>query len=69
MTVREFFEKNPNAATRTIWAADAHGGFGKKGWPVYGNCNDLSVVRVEWHDEAQTHATLHVWNHEWGEAK
>ena len=47
-----------------VWAADSHGGFGKKGWTVYGNCDDLTIVRI---DRRMDKLTLHLWDTDlWG---
>lgn len=48
-----------------VWAADSHGGFGKKGWPVYGNADDLTIVRMDTNMHGKK--TLHLWDTElWG---
>lgn len=47
MTLKEWKEQNPDASFTTVWAADTLGGFGKKGWGAYGNCDDCDVIRVE----------------------
>jgi hypothetical protein len=48
-----------------VWAADSRGGFGKKGWPVYGDCDDLTIVRIDTGMHGKK--TLHLWNTElWG---
>ena len=46
MTVGEWKNLNHTGYT-TEWAADTLGGFGKKGWPAYGNCDDCEVIREE----------------------
>lgn len=64
-TVGEWFDANPDASARVVWAADAKGGFGKKGWPVYGNNDDLEIVEAV----ALTNSNyeLRVWNPAWGQ--
>ena len=48
-----------------VWAADSHGGFGKKGWSVYGNADDLTIVRIDTHTNGKK--TLHLWDTDlWG---
>ena len=41
-----------------VWAADSGAGFGKKGWPVYGVCDDMRIVMIS--KEAHK-KTLHLW--------
>lgn len=67
MTVKEYFEKNPNTAATIVWAADTKGGFGKKGWSVYGRNDDLTVVKVVPKNKSWANVELHVWNNAWGE--
>ena len=48
-----------------VWAADSHGGFGKKGWSVYGDADDLTIVRID--TDHHGFKTLHLWNTDlWG---
>lgn len=48
-----------------VWAADSHGGFGKKGWSVYGNADELTIVRMDTHMGGKK--TLHLWDTDlWG---
>lgn len=47
-----------------VWAADAPGGFGRKGWDVSGDCDDLTIVRI---DTGLRKTTLHLWDTDhWG---
>ena len=64
MTVKEWKEQNPDTAFTMIWAADSLGGFGKKGWSVYGNADSCEVIRVdEPHQNGNPWSMkqLHVW--------
>lgn len=48
-----------------VWAADSHGGFGKKGWSVYGNADDLTIVRI--HTDHHGEKILELWDTDlWG---
>lgn len=66
MTYKEFKEKHPNTATTTVWAADTKGGFGKKGWSVYGNMNDLEIIKIEPLENSWADVKLYVWDTTWG---
>lgn len=41
-----------------VWAADSGAGFGRKGWTVYGDCDDMQIVQV---DRCHDGLTLHLW--------
>ena len=50
MTVKEWREKNPDTTFTMVWAADTHGGFGRKGDSVYGSrevTGRLEIVNIE----------------------
>ena len=47
MTLREFKEKHPEADIITVWGEDTKGGFGKKGWTAYGDCNHCEIMSIE----------------------
>jgi len=42
-----------------VWAADSGAGFGKKGWTVYGDCDDMRIVQIDTHQNGEK--TLHLW--------
>lgn len=48
-----------------VWAADTPGGFGRKGWGVYGECDDLTIVQID--TGLHGKKTLHLWDTDhWG---
>ena len=46
-TLGEFLKNNNIDTYTAVWAEDTKGGFGKKGWSAYGNCNDCLVAYVD----------------------
>lgn len=47
-----------------VWAADSLGGFGKAGWTVYGNADDLRIVKIVSNGSKKV---LHLWDDSWGD--
>lgn len=47
-----------------VWAADSLGGFGKAGWTVYGNADDLRIVKIVSNGGKKV---LHLWDDSWGD--
>ena len=47
MKVKEWKDLHPGQGFMTRWAADTLGGFGKKGWSAYGNCDNCDIIREE----------------------
>lgn len=41
-----------------VWAADSGAGFGEKGWTVYGDCDNMRIVKIT---KSGHKKTLHLW--------
>lgn len=54
MTFGEFKKMAKDARFVLYAYEDIKGGFGKKGWPLYGNCDDLVVKEFEVHTHGYT---------------
>lgn len=74
MTVREFMDqweaKHGETGYYAHWAADTHGGFGKKAWSAYGDIGCCEVIAVvlwkRWDDASVMMPDLQVWMPIWG---
>lgn len=64
-TVREWFEEHPDQSCTIVWAADAPGGFGKKGHTVYGDKSGCFIVRED-ATPGNGLPRLHVWCESFG---
>lgn len=69
MTVKEWREQNPDAGYTMVWAADTLGGFGRKGWSVYGSrevTGELEIIEIETRrltfPKPHDFPVLHVWS-------
>lgn len=60
MTFGELKKKYPGFAFTRIAGEDIKGGFGRKGWSLYGNCDDMSVRSYAINNEV-VYATLGNW--------
>ena len=69
MTVQEWREQNPDTSYTMVWASDTLGGFGRKGWSVYGSrevTGRMEVVKIEMerlkYPEPHDFPVLHVYD-------
>ena len=43
-----------------VWAKDSGAGFGRKGWTVYGDCDDMQIVQIDTVGPSRK-KVLHLW--------